>query len=264
MEILSYSTALLIGFLLGLLGGGGSILAVPVLVYLFAINPVKATGYSLFIVSVSAIFGSIKNIKSKIINKDAVVYFGVPSIISVFLTRSIIIPYLPETIIQIDEIVVSKDLLVMLFFAAIMFTSAIKMIKGRVKITEENKGKANYAQLVLQGIAVGLLAGFVGAGGGFLIVPALIFYSKLEVKEAIATSLAIIALNSSFGFVGELFSGTDVDWTFLSLFSGLSVVGIILGIKTSIYVSQNKLKKIFGYFVLAMSIYILFEEISKI
>lgn len=260
MDILIFLLGILVGFLLGLLGGGGSILAVPIFVYIAGINPVVATGYSLFTVGITSLFGSIKNVKNKLINFETIIYFGSSSIITVFLIRKFIISNLPDIFFSISTFDFTKEIFIMGFFATIMFLSGISMIKNKKELEKLPK-EINKLNLTLYGALVGIIAGFVGAGGGFLIVPALVLFFKLDIKKAIATSIAIIGLNTSIGFLGEILSGALIDWAFLLKFTSLSIVGIILGDYTSKYVKQSLLKKLFGYFVILMSIVILIEEL---
>ena len=253
--------ALVIGLTLGLLGGGGSILAVPVLVYLFAFDPVVSTGYSLFIVGLSSLFGAFSYWRKKLIDLKVVAIFGSASIAAVYLARRTIVPSIPDEIFQIGEIMVTRDMGIMVLFAFLMLAASYSMIKGGVKEKEPDEAITyNYLALILQGVVIGILVGLVGAGGGFLIIPALVIFSKLPIKTAIGTSLSIIAVNSLIGFLGDLQTRT-MDWNFLLLFSGLAVVGILIGTKLSTYVASDKLKPAFGWFVLIMGVYILGKEI---
>lgn len=253
--------ALVIGLTLGLLGGGGSILTVPVLVYLFAIEPTIATGYSLFIVGLSALFGAIGYYRNKLIDLKMVAVFGSASLAAVYLARRVIVPAIPDELFQLGDLVFTRDMGIMILFAILMVLASYSMIKGSTKPNEAAEAvKYNYPILLLQGVLIGILVGMVGAGGGFLIIPALVVFSKLPMKMAVGTSLSIIAINSLIGFIGELQTRT-MDWTFLLLFSGLAVAGIFVGMKLSTYVPGQKLKPAFGWFVLIMGIYILGKEI---
>lgn len=251
--------AIFIGLILGLLGGGGSILTVPVLVYIAGIEPALATGYSLFIVGSSSMIGSAKKILNGDFDKNSFIFFGLASIISVYLTRAFLVPSLPNNIMAIGDYLLTKNILIMLVFAIFMFAASVKMIAGRKEsqLTESNK-----FYLAISGFVTGLIAGFVGAGGGFLIVPALNQFAGLEMKKAVSTSLIIIASQSLFGFLfGDLFNQSNIDWQFLLIFTFLAVIGIFLGMNLSKKISNKGLKKIFGYFVLIMAIYILIKEL---
>lgn len=258
IEIVGYIASILIGLSLGLIGGGGSILTVPLLVYLFNIDPTVATSYSLFIVGSASLVGAWRNYAKGHVSIKTALLFGVTSVTTVFLTRKFIIPAIPEQITTIGSFEVTRSLLTMVLFAILMLMASIKMIKGRKETTEETK-KASITALILYGVGIGLVTGFLGAGGGFLIIPALVFFVGLDMKSAIGTSLAIIALNSLIGFTGDI--GTmPIDWTFLLTITAISVAGIFVGIQLGKKMPGDKLKKGFGWFVLIMGIYILIKE----
>ncbi len=261
MEIIGYIASIMIGVLLGLIGGGGSILTVPVLVYLFAVFPVTATAYSLFIVGVTSVVGSINYFRKGLVNIRTAAVFGIPSIIAVFLTRKFILPWIPEKVFTVGNFIVSKDIFLMLIFAVLMVAASYTMLKKKNRPNEVvSKQDFNYPMILLEGTLVGILTGLVGAGGGFLIIPALVILSKLPMKEAVGTSLVIIAAKSLIGFTGELGHGA-MDWTFLLMITSLSVVGIFIGTYLSKYINSDKLKPAFGAFVLVMGVYILIKEI---
>mgnify|MGYP006075648593 FL=1 len=252
--------ALVIGVVLGLTGGGGSILTVPILVYLLSVNPVTATAYSLFVVGTTALFGTLRNAQKGMIEYKTGIVFAVPAFIAVFLTRKFIIPALPDVIFTFNEFVCTKDLAVMIFFAFIMLMASVSMIRTRIEVAVKEGGNFNYPLIIIEGFLVGILTGLVGAGGGFLIIPALVLFANLPMKRAVATSLMIIAIKSLIGFLGDV-GNIQIDWEFLLLFTALSVVGIILGIYLNNFIEGKKLKKAFGWFVLAMAIYIIIKEL---
>lgn len=263
MEIAGYISSVLVGVALGLIGGGGSILTVPVLVYLFSVDTVLATAYSLFIVGTTSAVGSVSYFKKDLVNIKTAIVFGIPSIMAVFLTRAYVVPAIPNEIFSIGNFVATKSMFLMTLFAVLMIMAAFSMIKKSTVESEDKniqgKQKFNYPFILVEGTVVGILTGLVGAGGGFLIIPALVILSKLPMKEAIGTSLVIIAAKSLIGFFGE---GGDayIDWLFLLLVSGFAIVGIFLGILLSKRIDGNKLKPAFGWFVLVMGIYILLKE----
>jgi uncharacterized membrane protein YfcA len=261
MEILGYIASIFIGIALGLIGGGGSILTVPVLVYLFSVDAVAATAYSLFIVGLTSAVGSVSYFKSGFVNIKTAIIFGIPSIIAVFITRAYLVPTIPKEVFSIDSFVVTKSILMMLLFAILMIAASFSMIKKDKKITGENEGKQkfNYPIIFLEGAVVGILTGLVGAGGGFLIIPALVILSKLPMKEAVGTSLVIIAGKSLIGFFGEG-NETIIDWTLLIKVSAFAIVGIFIGTLLSRKIDGSKLKPAFGWFVLVMGIYIIIKE----
>lgn len=263
MEIIGYLSSLIIGISLGLIGGGGSILTVPVLVYLFGVNPVIATAYSLFIVGATSLVGVLPKYKAGEVNLKTAVIFGAPSIAAVFLTRSYIVPAIPDTIFTIGSLVVTKALLMMILFAILMVFASVSMIRNKKcedcgDATQEQQ--FNYPMILLEGAVVGILTGLVGAGGGFLIIPALVLFSKLPMKQAIGTSLLIIAAKSLIGFTGDL-THTTMDWRLLLIVSALAIAGIFIGNMLSKKISADSLKKGFGWFVLVMGIYIIIKEL---
>ena len=262
MEIAGYIASLVIGISLGLIGGGGSILTVPVLVYLFGVEPVLATAYSLFIVGASSLVGAIPKYRQGLVNIKTAIIFGIPSIAAVFATRKFIVPLIPAEVFQIGDFVITKSILMMLLFAVLMVFASVSMIREKSKDNTEEieEQKFNYPVILLEGAIVGVLTGLVGAGGGFLIIPALVLLSKLPMKQAVGTSLLIIAAKSLIGFTGDL-SNYSMDWTLLSLVTGLAIVGIFIGNQLSKKTDGNKLKKGFGWFVLIMGIYIIAKEL---
>ncbi len=274
--IFGYALAIVVGLLLGLLGGGGSILALPIFVYLFAINPILATTYSLFVIGVSSLFGTYKCVKSNSINYNALIYFGFSSVISVLLTRMYLIDLIPDSIF-IFGLELSKGKVVLIFFSLIMLGAGYSMIfvdnqkidntKNEIENCETNDkviGNSkikNIFSLSFQGLIDGAITGIVGAGGGFLIVPALVFISKLDIRIAISTSLAIISLKTIIGFLGSLNKSPNIDYIFLSVFTFLAILGMVIGIKLSKKINPDALKKYFGVFVILCAIYILLKEL---
>jgi uncharacterized membrane protein YfcA len=266
MEILGYALAILIGLSLGLIGGGGSILTVPVLVYIMHLNPVNSTAYSLFIVGTTALAGAYSYFKKRQLCYRAAIVFSIPSFISVFLTRSYLMPFLPEKITELGGLIITKQLLIMVVFALLMIAASYSMIrKGSLsKISDEDfspdKIKFNYPLIVLEGALVGVLTGFVGAGGGFLIIPALVLFIGLPMRVSVGTSLLIIAAKSLVGFTGDVYAGLNVDWSFLGAFTAFALAGIWIGIYYSKFIKSEKLKPTFGWFTLILGIFILIKE----
>jgi uncharacterized membrane protein YfcA len=332
MLIAGFIAAIVIGFTLGMIGGGGSILTVPVLVYLLHVDPVLATAYSLFVVGISSSVGAFSYMKKGLLNYKTAIIFAVPSFIAVFLTRRFLVPAIPEQLFSIGKLdittevlfilllivamlavslmslnklfrgskkhirafllvtpaaimvflvrqffipgipenlivignfTLTRDMGIMLFFALIMLISAFSMIKKDKAFQGENERRGimyNYPMIVLEGGVIGTITGIVGAGGGFLIIPALVLLAGLPMKMAIGTSLLIIAVKSLAGFLGDL-SNREIDWIFLLSFTGMAIIGIFIGTFASKYVNHNKLKKAFGWFVLIMSFYIVLIEL---
>ncbi|MEN9497502.1 MAG: hypothetical protein RL750_401 [Bacteroidota bacterium] len=265
MEILGYLASLLIGLSLGLIGGGGSILTLPVLVYLFGVSPTLATAYSLFIVGAASLVGAWPKHKEGLINYKTALVFGIPSIAAVFITRKFILPAIPESLFSIGTFPITKDLLLMVLFAILMVAASMSMIRDGKPAKQATSApqQFNYPLILLEGAVVGVLTGLVGAGGGFLIIPALVVLSKLPMKQAVGTSLLIIAAKSLIGFTGDLMSGKAMDWTLLGSVTLIAIAGIFLGNALSRRIDGAALKKGFGWFVLIMGSYILLKEISN-
>ena len=258
IEFIEYFCALLIGIVLGLTGGGGSILTVPVLVYILNFNPIIASSYSLFIVGITSLFGTLINFKKGNVVLKTGLLFVIPSLISVYITRKYIVHTIPEIIIQNSYFTITKDLFLMVLFAVVMFFAALSMLKTPTSEIVENK--TNLFIIIIQIFCVGILIGLIGAGGGFLIIPALVHFAKLPIKKAIGTSLLIIACNSLIGFSGDV-QNINPDWYFLFKFASFAMTGIFIGIYLSRFFNERSLKKIFGWFVLTMAIFILTKEI---
>jgi len=257
-----YIGALVVGLVLGLIGAGGSILTVPIMVYIVGLNPVLATAYSLFVVGVTSLIGAIQNLKNKMVDVKTAIIFAIPAFIAVYLTRLLLIPAIPEHIFKLGGVNISKDIFIMVFFAVIMLLASFSMIRDRKSNTIENQEiKYNYPLIAIEGVLVGILTGLVGAGGGFLIIPALVLLAKLPMKKAVATSLLIIAAKSLIGFIGDI-QNMAIDWSFVLTFTAISILGIIIGMYLSKYISNEKLKKGFGWFVLLMAVYIIYMELG--
>jgi len=262
VEILGFGASIIIGISLGLIGGGGSILTLPVLVYLLNISPIISTAYSLFIVGTTSLVGSVSFMKKRLVNYKTALVFAIPSFTTVFLTRKYLVQAIPDPLLNITGLEISKNVGIMVFFALIMLAASYSMIKTKKNPDEECETslKFNYPMIALEGGLVGILTGIVGAGGGFLIIPALVLFARLPMKMAVGTSLLIIAAKSLIGFLGDL-SNITVDWAFLLPFTALSVIGIFIGSYLSKFIPGEKLKKAFGWFVLVMGIYIITKEI---
>lgn len=259
MEIFGYLVSILVGVVLGFLGGGGSILSIPILVYLFNIEPVVASAYSLFIVGTTSFVGAIPKYRQHLVNVRTGLLFGIPSIITIFSTRKWIVPALPDIIYQSESIIVTKRILLLGLFAVIMVLAAIPMIRGKREMTSRNR-KFRIVFVILEGVLIGFLTGLVGAGGGFLIIPALVFLTGLKFKTAVGTSLFIIAINSLIGFLGDAFN-YSMDWPFLLSITSLAIVGIFIGTYLTRYFTGIKLRKTFGWLTLVMGCYILVKEL---
>ena len=260
MEIAGYLAAVLIGVSLGLIGGGGSILTVPVFVYLLHVQPVLATTYSLFVVGSCSLVGGARAYFKKLIDFQVVFYFGLPSLLSVFLVRWFLLPLIPDHLFTIGTLVVSKGVFLMVLFALLMLAAAVSMIRSDSKTPIPANGKKRMGALIIQGLLIGAVTGLLGAGGGFLIIPALVLISRLPMKIAVGTSLTIMAISSYFGFFSTL-SHYNINWPQLLSFTAIAAMGIFVGTALSDKIPGQSLKKGFGWFVLVIGLFILIREL---
>lgn len=261
MHWIGYLASVLIGVSLGLIGGGGSILTIPVLVYLFHIDPVSATGYSLFIVGTTSLTGAVKNYFRHTVNIKAGLYFSLVASATVLLIRNFVLHTIPENLFAIGNFMVTKPVAIMLVFSILMLLAAGKMLFYNVPENSKTHEEFSVVKLVITAIGIGCVTGLLGAGGGFLIIPALIFIFRMHVKEAIGTSLLIISINSLVGFAGDLVH-IQFDWFILLSITACAVAGMFLGFIFNTKTDEKKLKKYFGWFVLVMAVYIIFKELA--
>lgn len=260
LHIFGYVSALVIGVSLGLIGGGGSILAVPVLAYLFSINEKAATAYSLFIVGASALVGGWQQHLKGYVDWRTAIVFGIPAIVGVTLVRHYVVPAMPDVLFEVDHFQFTRRMAMFGLFAILMIPAAYSMLKKEKSVITGGEVSYNYPLIVIEGLLVGSITGLIGAGGGFLIIPALVILANVEMKVAVGTSLIIIAIKSLMGFfLGDAMTMT-IDWKFLAIFTSLSFVGIFIGSYLSNFIDSKKLKKGFGYFILVMAAFIFYME----
>lgn len=263
MEIIGYLASILAGLSLGMIGGGGSIMTVPILVYLFSVSPVSATEYSLFIVGITSLIGVIPLYRERSIDFSMAIRFGIPSALAVIFARKVILPAIPEEIILFDSVIILRRLLIMLFFALVMITASLLMIFRKEKMETESTDKATnrFGLILTEAISVGTISGISGAGGGFLIIPLLTILNKIPMKKAIGTSLLIIGVQSMIGFFAGL-PNANPDWHLLLKITALSISGFFTGNYLSVKFSASTLKNTFGWFVLCIGIYIILKELT--
>lgn len=260
MIVAGYIASILIGLSLGLVGGGGSILTVPVLVYLFGIDAMQATYYSLFIVGSTSLVGAYRHYRQGNVQLRVAGLFGVTSIATILLVRRFLLPLVPNVLFTMGDMVVTRQTATMTLFALLMVAASLSMVRGNTEPVADEKNESKTPQFVLAGIGIGVVTGVLGAGGGFLLIPALVLLLRLPMKQAVGTSLLIIALNSLSGFAGDLGSA-NINWQFLLTITGIAVAGILVGTRLSRNIPGHKLKKGFGWLVLIMGIYIFIREI---
>ncbi|WP_273276855.1 sulfite exporter TauE/SafE family protein [Maribacter polysiphoniae] len=261
IEIFGYLGALLVGLVLGLMGSGGSLIAIPIFTYLFHISPITTTAYSLFVVGTSSTIGALRNWEKGLVDFKIAIVFAIPAFIAVYIVRKYILPIIPMEIVTIYDVAVTKDMAIMVFLALIMLLCSLSMIRTKKSLLDHKRlNRYNYPLIVLQGILIGLFTGVVGIGGGFLIIPTLVLLVKLPMKKAVATSLFIIALKSLIGFLGDL-GNLEINWDFLLRFTAISTLGIFLGIYFSSFIKGEKLKSYFGWLLLILSLGIFYKEV---
>jgi uncharacterized membrane protein YfcA len=263
MDIVGFVLATIVGLSLGLIGSGGSILTVPILVYVMGVDPVLATAYSLFIVGATSLVGGVQSSLHKNVDFKTVLVFGLPSIAAVYATRMWLVPHIPGELFSVGSFVVTKSVGLMFLFALVMIFASVSMILPSMDnaVVENIPLSYNYPIILLEGALVGMLTGLVGAGGGFLIIPALVLLAKMPMKLAVGTSLFIIAAKSLIGFIGDLQGSQVIDWKLLGAFTAFAVAGVVIGLLFSKRIHGEKLKRGFGWFVLVMGIYIVVKEI---
>ncbi len=265
MLVVGYILAVIVGVALGLIGSGGSILTLPILVFVMGVEPVLATAYSLFIVGATALVGGIQSARQGMVDFKTVFIFGIPSIAAVYFTRAFLVPLIPEQVFWVGAFEVTKSVFLMILFAVVMVAASITMIKpskgGSDKEQIDKQLTYNFPMILLEGSVVGLLTGLVGAGGGFLIIPALVLLAKMPMKLAVGTSLFIIAAKSLIGFLGDIKASQIIDWHLLIFFTASAIGGIIIGLILSKRIPGARLKTAFGWFILFMGIYIIIKEV---
>ncbi len=260
MQAAGYLASVLIGISLGLIGGGGSILTVPVLVYLFGLDALAATTCSLFVVGIASATGSVAYFRQGRIDTRMALFFGLPSVTAVLLTRKYLLPLIPEQLLHTPHVTITRRMLLLLLFAVLMLAAAFRMIRRpSAEVPATAATPVRYPLVFVQGLLTGVVTGLVGAGGGFLIIPALVQLRKMPMKTAVGTSLLIIAVNALAGFAFSL-PHTVIPWTLLWRVAGVAIAGILAGSALARQIDGKRLKPAFGWLVLLMGLYILLKE----
>jgi len=259
-ELAIYSASVIIGLCLGLIGAGGSILTIPVLVYVLKTDPLVSTIYSMFIVGTCSFVGSVLSYLKNLLDVRTAIQFGIPSIAGVIVARKLIFPALPDRLFFIGSFEVSKDIAIMVLLAAIMFYVSIKMLTKVANTTSiETSEQSSPLLFILQGIVTGIITGLLGVGGGFLIVPALLLWVRLPIKTAIGTTLFIITLNSAVGFITS-YTSITIEWPLLVKFAAGAIAGILFGKMLSERMKADNLEKVLAWFIIITSVYILYSQ----
>lgn len=247
MIALTVALAVLVGVSLGLLGGGGSILLVPLLTYVAGMSAKEAISASLLVVGVTSAVAAISHARAGRVQWRTGLLFGSAGIVGAY-TGGLVSRFIPGTVLLIA-------------FAAVMVAAGIAMLRGRKE--RATTQSLSVPKALGQGVAVGVLTGLLGAGGGFLVVPALALLGGLTMPIAVGTSLVVIAMNSAAGLAGHL-SGQPLDWRLAAMVTAAAVVGALLGTRLASRVNPDSLRAGFGWFVLLMASVILAEEVHPI
>jgi uncharacterized membrane protein YfcA len=257
-----YAATVLVGLSLGMIGAGGSILTIPVLVYLFNVAPTMATSYSLFIVGCTSMIGGIKKANDGLVDFRISIAFAIPGFAGACVSR-MFLQWIPGEVTFFSAIV-TKDVMIMVFFSAMMFAASISMLTaGNNDAIVNDSSPRNLFVIFISGFAIGLVTGIIGVGGGFLIIPALVLFAGIPMKKAVGTSLIIIAAKSLAGFAWDMRSVPDVDYLLITIVSAVATIGIFVGNYWSKFIDNTKLKRSFGWCILLISVYVLAVEMLK-
>lgn len=242
--------AIAIGLSLGLLGGGGSILTVPLLTYVAGMDPKEAIAASLFVVGATSVLSTLTHARMGNVQWRTGLIFGVASMAGAFL-GGLLGGQIPGVIL-------------MLAFAVMMIATAVAMLRGRKKrAAGDEPKKLPLGKILIEGLVVGLVTGLVGAGGGFLVVPALALLGGLSMPVAVGTSLLVISMKSFAGLAGYL-TTVSLDWPLVLSVTGMALIGALIGARLTKVVPEQALRKGFGIFVLVMGIFVLSQELPAL
>ena len=248
MIALTIALAVLVGISLGLLGGGGSILTVPLLAYVAGVDPKHAIAMSLLVVGTTSAIAAITHARAGRVRWRVAVLFGLVAMAGAY-TGGLVARFIPGTVLLVA-------------FAVIMIAAGVAMLRGRKDTTgTEGDQRLPVVRIALLGMAVGVISGLVGAGGGFLLVPALALLTGLPMPVAVGTSLVVIAMQSFAGFAGHL-ATEQIDWRLAAFITAAAVAGALIGGRLIAFVNPGTLRQMFGWFVLLMASVILAQEVN--
>ena len=261
MIIVGAFISLLIGIVLGLVGGGGSILTVPLVHYLFGTSMLLATTYSLIVVSVASGVGTIQRLKSRQVDFKQGIIFVLPSMTVAFVIRRFILPAIPESF-EVAGIQMSLELIISILLITVMLFTAIRTLISKRKPSIE---PASIVSILLYGVLTGLLSGFIGAGGGFIIVPILIRLG-MDIRKAVGTSMFIISIQSAVALSGDAFNAQiaaegGIDWGLVSVITFFTVGGVLLGSYLQRYFSGKLLRRVFSLILITVAVGILIQKL---
>jgi uncharacterized membrane protein YfcA len=257
-----YIFALLVGILLGLIGGIASLLTIPIFVYVGGFSVALSTTYSLFVIGITSAIRLLvyrtnvwKNIQTNAI-------FILPILLSTIVTRNVIYPHIPTIIFSYNHFVFTKNMLLMILFLALLLVAAISIITSNREMNKENE-YFSQAKLKIKGVGIvtGFLTSLLGVGGGFIMIPTLVFLQKMSMKTAVITSLAIISINSLLAFGSDIVADTKIDWNILATFCLTTIFGVFIGIYLSNRISSTRIRIVFGYFLVCLGFIIFIKEL---
>lgn len=252
---LALSLAVLVGLALGLLGGGGSILTLPILQYVVGLEAHEAIAASLFVVGMTSLAAIIPHARAGRVHVKVGLIFGAASMVGAYSAG------------RFAKLIPPGILLVL--FAVMMVITAVMMLRPkRADAVLESVGGIRFTprqltKIALEGLVVGAITGLVGAGGGFLVVPALVILGGLPMRIAVGTSLMVIAMKSFAGFAGHA-SAVTLDWPLMLGITAAALVGSVFGAKLAGLVDPTKLRRGFGWFVVVMGAFMLTQEVPKL
>ncbi|NBV68140.1 MAG: sulfite exporter TauE/SafE family protein [Flavobacteriia bacterium] len=251
-----------VGISLGLIGSGGSILTIPILLTFFGLSTEMAFFQALFVVAISSFWGSLLSFYHRRVDLKSLLFFGIPSVIGVVVTKYLLLPLVPLDWFTLWGFHFTKDIGSLFLFVILMVMASLKMI-AKPKEGVPNVENKSDVLFVLQGVLVGSLTATISVGGGFLIIPFLVIYRGLEMKKAVGTSLVLIFINATLAFLLGFKNMPQLETNSL-LFMGLSAsIGMLIGVYLQRFMKGEALKRTFGFFVLAVGIYVLFSTILK-
>jgi len=258
LDYLGYFALIGIGLILSLTGAGGSLLSLPILIYLFSLDVVTASSYSLFIVGTTSLIGAWLEHKRQQVDVRSGIVFGICSVIAIFATRRWIIPSIPDEILLSDSLTVTKRVLMLGIFALLAISSSVIILLKHTWTPSHGVGN-RLKFLIPAGIATGIVVGLAGVGGGFLILPSLLLFARLPFKPAVGTTLLIIGFNSMLGFLGDVIN-YPINWLFLLLITGFAIVGMLLGHLYSTKIPLHYLRLAFAWIVLTIAVAMMVTE----
>tara|TARA_B100000902_G_scaffold389892_1_gene437867 strand:+ start:1071 stop:1844 length:774 start_codon:yes stop_codon:yes gene_type:complete len=255
IDLLGYLLFIFAGLFFGLFGSGGSIIIIPILIYIFKINSYEATTYSLLLVFFISIFGTLQHVNKNNLHLKKILFFIIPTLLFTAISRIFIFPNIPN---HIQLLNISKESLLMIVFSIVIFLSACSLFKSPLMYVKSNFKII----LILTGVFIGIFTGLLGIGGGFIILPALILFAKMDMKQAASSTLFIIMLNTLLAIMLEItIFKFEFKWDFIVYILLSSFIGVKIGMYLLNKIDVNIIKKLFSFSLLLLSLLILLIEL---